>query len=239
MKSRLAGLALLAACSILPAWGAPGDDAAAGARKLADSANYAWTTTMQAPTGGGGQFTVGPVSGVAEKAGFAVITRQTPNGSVQIVSKGDRRVVQTPGGWMTPEEMRAQAQGGGPGGMRGMGPQPLPAEEVLALLAGATFTGEAEGALVADLAPAAVAPFLRGGRGGQGGDQPPPKDAAGTLKVWLQNGVLAKYELHVKGTVIGRSGEERVIDRTTVTEIKDVGSTKVEVPAEAKAKLGG
>ena len=43
--------------------------------------------------------------------------------------------------------------------------------------------------------------------------------------------------LVVKGTVQGRNGEQQV-DRTTTTEIKNVGSTKVMVPAEAKKKLG-
>jgi hypothetical protein len=41
----------------------------------------------------------------------------------------------------------------------------------------------------------------------------------------------------VKATIEGRNGEME-IDRTTTMEIKDVGSTKVEVPADAKAKLG-
>lgn len=42
----------------------------------------------------------------------------------------------------------------------------------------------------------------------------------------------------MKGTVSGRNGEDREIDRTTTTEIKDVGSTKVQVPDAAKKKLG-
>lgn len=57
------------------------------------------------------------------------------------------------------------------------------------------------------------------------------------MKFWLKDGALAKYELHVKGTVNGRNGEmER--DVTTTVEVKNVGSTKVEVPEEAKKKLG-
>jgi hypothetical protein len=33
------------------------------------------------------------------------------------------------------------------------------------------------------------------------------------------------------------NGEDRDVNRTTTTEIKDVGTTKVEVPADAKPKL--
>ena len=62
-------------------------------------------------------------------------------------------------------------------------------------------------------------------------------NAKGTAKFWTKDGQLAKYEYNVKGTVAGRDGQERDVDRTTTVEIKDVGSTKVEVPAEAKGKV--
>ena len=34
------------------------------------------------------------------------------------------------------------------------------------------------------------------------------------------------------------NGEDRDVDQTTTTEIKDVGTTTINVPADAKAKLG-
>jgi hypothetical protein len=34
------------------------------------------------------------------------------------------------------------------------------------------------------------------------------------------------------------NGEDREVSRTTTYEIKDVGTTKVEVPEDAKKKLG-
>ena len=49
--------------------------------------------------------------------------------------------------------------------------------------------------------------------------------------------LLTKMEVTVSGT-FNRNGEDRDMTRTTVYEIKDVSSTKVEVPAEAKAKIG-
>jgi hypothetical protein len=50
--------------------------------------------------------------------------------------------------------------------------------------------------------------------------------------------MLSKYELKQSGTVtIGDN--ERDIDGTTTTEIKEVGSTKIEVPDAAKKKLEG
>ena len=56
------------------------------------------------------------------------------------------------------------------------------------------------------------------------------------MKFWLKEGVLSKYEVKVKGTV-SFNGNEFDNDRTTTVEIKDVGSTKVEVPSEARKKL--
>ena len=44
------------------------------------------------------------------------------------------------------------------------------------------------------------------------------------------------YEVKVKGKV-SFNGNDRDVDRTTTVEIKDIGSTKIEVPEEAKKKL--
>jgi hypothetical protein len=48
--------------------------------------------------------------------------------------------------------------------------------------------------------------------------------------------LVSKYELKVKGTVTF-NGNDRDVDRTTTVEIKNIGSTKVEVPEEARKKL--
>jgi len=77
---------------------------------------------------------------------------------------------------------------------------------------------------------------FRGRRAGSDGP-PPAKNAKGSVKFWLKDGQLAKYEYKVSGTVTF-NGEDRDVERTTTVEIKDVGTTKIEVPAEAKKKLG-
>jgi len=73
-----------------------------------------------------------------------------------------------------------------------------------------------------------------GGRAG--GNGPEISGAKGSVKFWIKDGVLAKYELKVKGTM-SFNGNDRDIDRTTTVEIKDIGSTKIEVSDEAKKKL--
>ena len=52
----------------------------------------------------------------------------------------------------------------------------------------------------------------------------------------MKDGQLSKMETHVEGSV-NFNGQDRDINRTTTFEIKDVGATKIEVPAEAKTKM--
>ena len=69
-----------------------------------------------------------------------------------------------------------------------------------------------------------------------GGEAPTVSDAKGSVKFWLKDGALTKYEFKLKGKM-DFGGNEFPNDRTTTVEIKDVNSTKVEVPEAAKKKL--
>ena len=63
-----------------------------------------------------------------------------------------------------------------------------------------------------------------------------PKNPKGSVKFWVKDGVLTKFETKVEAKM-EFNGEEIDASRTTTTEIKDVGATKLNVPAEAKKKL--
>jgi hypothetical protein len=63
-----------------------------------------------------------------------------------------------------------------------------------------------------------------------------PTDAKGSVKFWIKDGALTKYQTKVSGKV-EFNGESRDMERTTTIEIKDVGKTKIEVPDDAKKKL--
>ena len=52
----------------------------------------------------------------------------------------------------------------------------------------------------------------------------------------LKDGLLSKYELRLQGTM-SFNGEDREMNRTTTVEIRDVGKTTLDVPADAKKKL--
>jgi len=57
------------------------------------------------------------------------------------------------------------------------------------------------------------------------------------VKFWITDGLLTKYQLKVQGH-FDFNGNERDVDRTNTTVIKDLGKTKVEVSDDAKKKLG-
>lgn len=69
-----------------------------------------------------------------------------------------------------------------------------------------------------------------------GGDAPQASNAKGWVKFWVKDGELSKYEFKVTGKVTF-NGNDRDVDRITTVEIKDVGTTKVDVPEDAKKKL--
>ena len=96
---------------------------------------------------------------------------------------------------------------------------------------------EADGALNGDLKDDAIKEILLlGARRREGQEPPKTEDAKGSVKFWIKDGALTKYEINVQGKVTA-GDRTSDINRTMTVEIKDVGSTKLEVPTEAKAKI--
>lgn len=216
----------------------PKEDVKAAADKLAAAASYTWTAKTEMP---GSQFTPGTITGKAEKGGYCLISQERDGNTTLAVMKGEKGVVKTDSGWQTAEEIRAAAQGGGGGGggMRGgilLRTRP-PAELAGKVADGAKELKAADGAISGDLTEAGAKELLALGRGRPGGQAPEAKNAKGSVKYWLKDGALAKMEVKVSGTMTVNN-EDRDVTRTTVYEIKDVGATKLDVPAEAKTKLG-
>lgn len=219
----------------------PKSDAKAAADKLAGAPCYSWTAKTEIANS---QWGAGILMGKADKGGFAVVTQERDGNKTVAVLKGEKGVVKTEDGWKTAEELRSAAQGGG-GGRGGMRAGMLlrtrmPADDAVKMLAHVKEVKEMDGYLGGELTEAGakeVMAFGRGGRGGQGGQAPEARNAKGMVKYWLKDGQIAKMEVKVSGTLT-MNNEDRDIERTTVYEIKDIGTTTVEVPAEAKAKIG-
>jgi hypothetical protein len=111
-----------------------------------------------------------------------------------------------------------------------------PATQAAELVVGAKELKKEGEAYVGELTEDGAKALLAfGGRAG-GGDGPTVSNAKGSVKFWLKDGALSKFETKVTGKV-SFDGNDRDVDRTTTVEIKDLGTTKVEVPEEAKNKL--
>ena len=230
----------------------PADEVKAAAKKLADAANYSWSTTSPAPEGGNRGFGGGSSEGKIEKGGAAVLQTTFGDRTNESVIKAGKVAVKTDEGWKSGEELASapRPEGGGGGGGRGQRGAfaarmaenfKAPAVEAETLATGSKELKKDGDAISGELTEETAKARLtfgggRRGGGGGGGGGGGPAGAKGTVKFWVKDGVLAKYEVTVGGS-FERNGETREFSRTTITEIKDVGSTKVEVPSEAAAKL--
>jgi hypothetical protein len=237
-KNILFGALLFAAGSLLAA--EPKDDVTAAAKKLAD-AGYSWKSTMD--LGPNSQFTPGPTEGKIDKEGYTWLSSSFQDNTSIGVAKDKKVVVKTDGGWKTIEEL-----GDGGGGFdpstfmaRRMQNIKAPAAELQEIISKVGELKKDGDVISGDLTKEGAEGMLTmgfGGRrgGGPGGNRPAPKDAKGSVKVWLKDGQISKYEVKVSGKV-DRQGEEMEMQRTTTTEIKDVGTTKIDLPDDAKKKL--
>ncbi|MGO8674606.1 MAG: hypothetical protein ACLQVX_01895 [Limisphaerales bacterium] len=232
-RNILIGTLILTAGTLLAA--DPKDEVTAAAKALAGKDNYSWKQTTE--NAGGGGFGGGTSEGKAEKGGFTWVSMEGRNNStIEAVRKGEKTAVKTQDGWQSVAELTAD-QGGGRGRFMAMRFRNFkaPAEQVQDVVAKAKELKKDGDAFSGDLTEdGAKAQLMFGGRGG--GNGPEISGAKASVKVWLKDGLLAKYELKVKGTV-SFNGNDRDVDRTTTVEIKDIGSTKLQVPDDAKKKL--
>lgn len=217
-------LVTLICAPVFAADSSPKDTVLAAARKLGEQANYSWKSTVAVPEGS--QFRPGPTEGQTEKGGFTHVTATMGENKTEAVMKGDKAAVLSEGDWKLASEIDS-SQGRGRGIARLV--QNFKAPAVLAAdLANATKELKQDGDTIAgSLTEEGAKTQFRMGNA---------KNATGSVKFWVKDGALTKYEVKAKGTV-ERNGNETEVDRTTTVEIKDVGTTKVEVADGAKKKL--
>lgn len=231
-KALFGAVAVLAGSAVV-AYGAGKEDVEAAVKKLAAADSYSWRSTTEAASGFGN----GTTEGKTQKDGLTVTKGTFGDNEIVTVRKGDKFAMKRGDqDWVSSAEM-AQRGGGRGRGMFGGGGQ-TPAAMAEQWLQTIPDFKESGGAYVAELSGDAVRnmmPFGRG-RGGQGGQGPEITNGKATVKVWIKDGMISKTELTMAGS-INFNGNDVDLGRTTTTEIKDVNKTKVEVPAEAKAKL--
>lgn len=228
------GLVGLVANGLIAAESNAKEKVTAAAKQLGDKANYSWTTSTKEADGSPGR--LGPIDGKAEKDGLTGLSFSVGDIPVSVFMKGDKGAALALEGWQTFDEV-AQAGGTAAAVVRFLRSYKAPVAESAKLLGEVNELKEADGVYTGDLKEDAVNEMLLFGTRRREGQEPPKMtDAKGSVKFWIKDGLLSKIEINIQGKVT--AGERNLdINRTITDDIKDVGATKIEVPAEAKQKL--
>ena len=215
----------LLAVTLIAADSGPKADIIVATKKLGDQANYSWKTTVVVPENA--QFKPGPIEGQTEKDGFTQLTLSFGDNTTKAVIKGDKAAVTNPeGGWQSLTDVD-NAEGPGRFLGRIIRNFKTPAAQA-AELATATKELKKDGDVYSgDLTEEGAKAQFRFGT---------VSNPKGSVKFWVKDGALTKFEFKVTGKV-DFNGNEFDVDRTSTIEIKEVGTTKVNVPEEAKKKL--
>ena len=233
MKDKiLVGAIILLASSLLAADSNPQDAVKDAAKSLGAKDNYSWKTTIEF---GGNE--VGSIQGKTEKGGATFLAMSRGDNGMDAVLKGGKALLKVDEGWKSAAQIAEDNDQQGAPRMvaRMLQTFKAPAEEAADLAGKAKELKSADGAYSGELTTDAVKELLRFGRR-SGGTPPEVSGAKGSVKFWLKDGALAKYEYTAQGTVTF-NGNDRDVDRKNTVEIKDVGTTKVTVPEEAAKKL--
>jgi len=237
MNIKFSVLALLLTLSLASA--DPIEDVKNAARKLADKGNYSWRTTTDLGTSSG-NFQPGPVEGKTEKDVGTYLSPTRGDSTMEAVLKDNKAAVRTEEGWKSLSELTSDTGGARPNRGRFIARMlqnfKTPAVEAEDLASNAKHLKKAADGYAGELTEEGAKRFITRFRPPGVNPSDASSNAKGSVKFWMKDGVLSKYEYNVRGTV-NFNGQERDVNRTTTVEIKDVGTTKVNIPEEASKKL--
>ena len=204
------------------------------ATAVGEKANYSWATSTVEADGSPGR--LGTIQGKAEKGGVTWLSFSVGGLPVEVAMKGEKGAAKAMEGWQTFDEI-AQAGGTAAAVVRYLRNYKTPMTEAENLAGKVKEFTETDGAIAGELNDEAVKELLLlGSRQREGQPAPKTTDAKGAVKFWIKAGALTKFEIKVSGKVT--AGERELnLNRTTTVELRDVGTTKLEMPDEAKAKL--
>jgi hypothetical protein len=215
----------LLAGSAIAADATPKDNVTAAAKKLGESSGYSWKQTVVVPESA--PFKPGPTEGKVEKGGVTFFTLSFGDNVTQIYLKGDKSAIHGPDGdWQSAKELENDE---GPGRFLSAVTKSFKAPSVQAadLAAGAKELKEDGGVIASELTEAGAKSLFRFGN---------VTNPKGSVKFWLKDGQLTKYQFKLTGKA-DFNGNEFDVDRDTTIELNSVGTTKIEMPAEARKKL--
>ena len=212
----------------------PQEKVATATKQLGDKLNYSWTTSTKEADGSQGR--MGPIEGKAAKDGVTYLSFTISEVPVEVYMNGQKGTAKALEGWQSFDDI-SQTSGTAAAIVRYLRSYKAPAAESAGLATKVNELKEADGVLAGELKEEAVKELLlRGARRRDGDEAPKIADAKGSIKFWMKDGALNKYESNIQGKVTA-GDRDTDVNRTITVEIKDAGTTKVEVPAEAKEKM--
>lgn len=198
-------------------------------KKLAQQSGYSWTYTPKTE-GSESARRQGSTEGKTEKDGFSLLKVEVGDVTVEIALKGEKMAVNYNGDWISIAELGENNRN-----VQRLKAMKRPTDEAETLAGKASaLKKESDGVYSSELDGAAAKEMfaLLGRRAAEA------PEAKGSVKFWVKDGRLAKYEFIVRGKITaGEDKREVDLSRTTTVEIKEVGSTKVSLPEDAKKKL--
>lgn len=226
MKKILASVAVvLLAGPLVAADTNPKDDVVAATKKLGAQPNYSWKQTVVVPEDT--PFKENPTEGKWEKGGVTYFTSSFGDNTTQFYLQGKESAISNPdGGWQSAKEL---ANDEGPGRfwtflVNSFEAPAAQAEELAGTAAELKPDGDA---IAGDMTEAGAKSQFKFGA---------VTNPKGSVKFWLKDGQLVKYEFKLIGKA-DFNGNEFDVNRDTTIVITDVGTTKIEMPADAKKKL--
>ena len=232
-RNILFGTMILLAGSLFAADSNPMDEVRAAIVALDNLPNYSWQVTVESPNGGV-RFN-GPTYGRTDRSGYICLTMTRDDTTIEAVLKGVKGAVKTPeNGWQSLAEFGQAASDRNQFVARQLEDYLSPMGQAANLKGNAVELKKDGNVYAGDLDEGGAISFLLAlGWPTTRDNAVTVTNSKGTVKFWVKDGLLLKYEYHVQGAV-RFNGKDQNVDQTTTVVIKDVGTTKVEVPDEAK-----
>ena len=231
MKSKfliLNALILCLACA--HAEDLPKDVVTGAVKKLAEQSNYSFTSTSRSE-GNSVNWRQGPTEGKADKDGNIFCAFTYGDTDVEMAFKGKKGAIKIEGEWQGQDDLDGDRAWIG----ARLKANKSPTVEAMDFLDKSKDLKKADGGLyAAELTADGAKEFIK--RIGRA--QVDPKDPKGSVKFWIKDGLLTRYEFNLQAKVTrGDDAAELELNRTTTVEFKNLGSTKVEIPEGARKKL--
>jgi hypothetical protein len=230
-------IVVLFSAALLPTalWAADSAQTVVNAAKhMSEKPNYSWATSMKEGDGSPGK--LGTIEGKGDKTGITFLSFTIGGLAVEVCMKGGKGSAKALEGWQSFDDI-AQTSGTAAAVVKYLRSYKAPASESADLAGKTKELKEEDGVVSGDLtADAAKELLLAAARRREGDEAAKATDPKGSIKYWIKDGALTKYEIKIQGKVTA-GDRESDINRTTTVEIKEVGTTKIDVAPDALQKM--